>query len=126
MKVGKEELIGLMTAVRWYLDQDEEALILLYEDQVRHAIETLGALPHVTARRSFPSEAGQPMPRAEITLDESALGLTRDAFLAQLREGDPSIALSAAGASGVYLNPQTLEPGQEEIIVARIAEILGG
>jgi L-seryl-tRNA(Ser) seleniumtransferase len=126
MKVGKEEMIGLMTAVRWYLDQDEELLIQRYEDQVQYAIEALSALPHVTARRSFPSEAGQPMPRAEIVLDEGALGRTRDELLAQLREGEPSIVLAAAGASGVYLNPQTLEPGQEEIIAARLVEILAG
>ena len=50
----------------------------------------------------------------------------RDELLARLRKGDPSIALAAAGANGVYLNPQTLEPGQEEIIVARLVEILAG
>jgi seryl-tRNA(Sec) selenium transferase len=129
MKVGKEELVGLMVAVRRYLDLDHEALMRTYEDQVRYAVDALSEVPHVSARRSFPSEAGQPMPRAEITLDEaalkeSAMGLTRDDLLAQLRDGQPSIALSPAGSSGVYLNPQTLEPGQERIIVERIAEIL--
>jgi len=126
MKVGKEEMVGLMTAVRWYLDQDHEALMSRYEAQVRYAIDVLGALPHVTALRCFPSEAGQPMPRAEITLDGGALGLTGADLLARLREGSPSIALQPAGKNGVYLNPQTLEPGQEEIIVRRIAEILAG
>ena len=124
MKVGKEELVGLMTAVRSYLDQDHEALMQRYEDQVRYTIEALGALPHITARRSFPSEAGQPVPRAEIILDEDALGQTRDELSAQLRAGKPSIALSAAGTSGIYLNPQTLVPGQERVIVERIQEIL--
>ena len=79
----------------------------------------------IRARRSFPSEAGQPMPRAEILFDSEGLGLSRDQVLAQLREGEPSIALAAAGESGVYLNPQTLEPGQEGIIVARIKQIVG-
>jgi L-seryl-tRNA(Ser) seleniumtransferase len=125
MKVGKEEMIGLMTAVRWYLDQDQQALMQRYEDQCRYAIEVLGALPHVTARRSFPSEAGQPMPRAEILLDEVALGLTGGELLTRLREGSPSIALQPAGKNGVYLNPQTLEPGQERIVVDRIVEVLG-
>ena len=124
MKVGKEEMVGLMTAVRWYLDLDHEALAQLYEDQVQYAIETLDALPHVTARRSFPSEAGQPMPRAEIVLDEAALGLTARDLLTRLREGRPSVALQPAGRSGVYINPQTLEPGQERIVVSRILECL--
>jgi uncharacterized pyridoxal phosphate-dependent enzyme len=126
MKVGKEEMIGLMTAVRWYLDQDHEALMQLYEDQVQYAVDVLGALPHVTAQRSFPSEAGQPMPRAEIIVDEGALGLTGRDLLTRLREGSPSIALQPAGENGVYLNPQTLAPGQEEIVVTRLVEILSG
>jgi uncharacterized pyridoxal phosphate-dependent enzyme len=126
MKVGKEELVGLMVAVRRYLDLDHEALMRTYEDQVRYAIDAFAEVPHVSARRSFPSEAGQPMPRAEIALDEDALGLTRDDLLARLQAGTPSIALSPAGASGVYLNPQTLEPGQERIVVERIMGIVGG
>ena len=131
MKVGKEELVGLMVAVRRYLDLDHAALMQGYEDQVQYAIDALSALPGLSARRSFPSEAGQPMPRAEIVLDEAALqerrpALTRDDLLAQLRDGEPSIALSPAGASGVYLNPQTLEPGQEQIIVQRIIQIVTG
>ena len=131
MKVGKEELVGLMVAVRRYLDLDHAALMQRYEDQVQYAIDALSALPGLSARRSFPSEAGQPMPRAEIVLDEAALqerrpALTRDDLLAQLRDGEPSIALSPAGAGGVYLNPQTLEPGQEQIIVQRIIQIVTG
>ena len=127
MKVGKEELVGLMTAVRLYLDLDHEALMQSYEDQVQAVIAAFADHPHITARRSFPSEAGQPMPRAEITLDdEAALGITRDEVMAQLREGSPSIILAEAGAHGLYVNPQTLTPGQEQIIIGRIMEILYG
>jgi uncharacterized pyridoxal phosphate-dependent enzyme len=124
MKVGKEELIGLMAAVRWSLDQDEGALLQRYEEQVRYAVEALDPLPHVAAQRSFPSEAGQPMPRAEITWDEEGLGLTGRDLLARLREGTPSVALQPAGPNGVYINPQTLEPGQEQVVVEAIGRIL--
>lgn len=124
MKVGKEELVGLMTAVRLYLNLDHEALMQTYEDQVQAVIDAFAATPHVTARRSFPSEAGQPMPRAEIILDEAALGLTRGEVMAQLIEGQPSIALAEAGEAGLFVNPQTLTPGQERIIIDRILEIL--
>jgi hypothetical protein len=41
-----------------------------------------------------------------------------------LRQGEPAVALAAAGSSGVYVNPQTLEPGQEWIVCARLREIL--
>jgi L-seryl-tRNA(Ser) seleniumtransferase len=73
-------------------------------------------LPGVTATRSWPNEAGQPMPRALVQLAPEA-GITRDALQQRLRAGDPSIELSDAGPDGVYVNPQTLREG-EEILVA--------
>ncbi len=124
MKVGKEELVGLMAAVRWYLDLDHDKLMETYESQVQHVIDAFSDIPNASARRNFPSEAGQPMPRAEILLDEQSLGITRDEVLTQLRDGEPSIALAAAGANGIFVNPQTLGPGQEKIIITRIKQIL--
>jgi hypothetical protein len=64
------------------------------------------------------------MPRAEIVFDEARLGITRDDILKRLRGGEPGIALAAAGASGVFVNPQTLAPGQERIICDRLREII--
>jgi len=124
MKVGKEEMVGLMVAVRRYLDLDHGKLMETYESQAQYVIDQFSGLPHTQARRDFPSEAGQPMPRAEITLDEAGLGTTRDQVLAQLRLGEPSIALAPAGQHGVYVNPQTLQPGQERIVVERLKEVL--
>ena len=46
-------------------------------------------MPGVDAQRSFPSEAGQPMPRAELVFDEADLGMTRDAILERLTERRP-------------------------------------
>jgi len=124
MKVGKEEIVGLWAAVRWYLSLDHEGLIRSYEQQVRWLVEDLSQLPHVEARRSFPSEAGQPMPRAEIHFDEAALGISRDCILSALRAGEPPIDLAPAGKRGVFVNPQTLRPGEERIIGQRIRELV--
>lgn len=124
MKVGKEEMIGLMTAVRRYLDLDHDRLMQTYEEQVQTVIAAFSDHPHVFARRSFPSEAGQPMPRAELSFDEAELGMTRDDIMTQLLTGDPCIELAAVGKNGIFVNPQTLTPGQEAIIVARIKEIV--
>lgn len=124
MKVGKEEIVGLWAAIRWYLNLDHKKLMQTYEDQVAYAIDELSGLNGVTVKRDFPSEAGQPMPRAEIIFDENILGIKRDEIFAQLRSGDPSIELAGAGASGIFMNPQTLEPGQEKIIIERIKEII--
>jgi hypothetical protein len=78
----------------------------------------------VEARRSFPSEAGQPMPRAELLFDVGLAGITRDDILAKLMAGDPAISLAASSTNGIYINPQTLLPGEDMKIVERIKEIL--
>jgi L-seryl-tRNA(Ser) seleniumtransferase len=124
MKVGKEEIVGLLAAVKRYLALDHDAIMQAWEGQVAAVIAAFEGVPGVTARRSFPSEAGQPMPRAEIVFDEARLGITRDEILKRLRGGEPSIALAASGTNGVFVNPQTLEPGQEKIICGRLQEII--
>ena len=124
MKAGKEEIVGLMTAVHWYLDLDHPALMQAYEAQVKTILQAFASTPGVQARRSFPNEAGQPLPRAELRLDPAKAGITRDALLARLLAGDPAISLAPAGADGVYINPQTLQPGEEQVIIDRIIGIL--
>jgi L-seryl-tRNA(Ser) seleniumtransferase len=124
MKVGKEEMVGLYAAVKWYLSLDHDALMQQYEQQVAYLIKELSRLQHVTAVRDFPSEAGQPMPRAKVTLDEAALGITRDEVLEVLRGGTPSVELAPAGRTGIYVNPQTLRPGEERIIAGRLLQLL--
>ena len=66
------------------------------------------------------------VPRAELIFDEQGLGITRDEILARLRQGEPSVALAAAGKTGVYVNPQTLQPGQERTVVDRIKQVAYG
>lgn len=124
MKVGKEEMIGLLAAVEWYLNQDHNQLIQSYEDQVIFYTEVFKDIQGVSVHRSFPSEAGQPMPRTEIRFDTEQLAITRDEILHQLQTGDPAIDIAGAGANGVLINGQTLMPGEVEIIAKRLKEIL--
>ena len=124
MKVGKEEMVGLLAAVDWYVNQDHVELQQSYEDQVTYYDEVFADIRGVTVHRSFPSEAGQPMPRTEIRFDEEHLGITRNEILQQLAEGEPSIDIAGAGANGVLINGQTLMPGEVEIIAQRLKEIV--
>ena len=124
MKVGKEEMVGLLAAVKWYLSLDHEKVMQGYEDQFLYFAEVFSAIDGVEVRRDFPSEAGQPMPRTEICFDEGRLHITRDQILQELKDGEPSIDIAEAGQNSAYINPQTLAPGEEEIIVQRLKEIL--
>ncbi len=123
MKVGKEDLVGILAAVRWYLARDHAAIIREYEEVVRHFIEWGEGRPEVTVVREFPSEAGQPMPRARITFLGDLAG-ARDGVMAALRNGRPRIDTWPAGQDGIYLNPQTMLPGEDLIVSRRFTEIL--
>lgn len=124
MKVGKEEMVGLLAAVEWYLNQDHEQLMQTYEEQVTYFTEVFKDIQGVSVDRSFPSEAGQPMPRSEIRFDSKQIGITRNEILRQLQTGEPAIDIAAAGSNGVLINGQTLMDGEVEIIAHRLKEIL--
>jgi uncharacterized pyridoxal phosphate-dependent enzyme len=124
MKVGKEELLGILAAVEWSLAQDEPALIAGYEAMVSYWIDELQAIRGVTPTRGYPNEAGQPFGRAIVHIDPSC-GRTRDQVVAALLAGDPSVAVGTIDADSIALNPQTIEPGEEELVLAAMRRALG-
>jgi L-seryl-tRNA(Ser) seleniumtransferase len=124
MKVGKEELVGMLAAVEWSLAQDEEALLEQYEGMVHYWLDGLRGVPGLAAERGYPSEAGQPHGRAIVRVGAAA-GLTRDELVAALLRGDPPVAVSPIGDDAIALNPQTLEPGEERLVLAALRQALG-
>lgn len=124
MKVGKEEMVGLYKAVELYLQRDHEARASQDEEVVAGWCNELNKVAGVHAVRSFPNEAGQPLPRAVVTIAEATVGLSRDAVVDALEQGNPSIFVAKAGDDGIYLNPMTLADGEEQIVIDRLLEIL--
>lgn len=123
MKVGKEEICGLVAAVEWYLSLDYEALAADYERQVGVVLDALAGIGGVEAERVWPNEAGQPLPRARVRLLDGA-ALTRDALVDRLRSHSPSIELSTAGSDAIFVNPQTLQNGEVETIATALRAAL--
>jgi uncharacterized pyridoxal phosphate-dependent enzyme len=123
MKVGKEELLGLLAAVEWTLQQDEPALIAGYEESVRKWIAGLSGLAGVTVERGFPSEAGQPHGRAIVEVGPET-GWNRDELVEALWRNDPAIAVAADGARAIALNPQTLQDGEDALVLAALRRLL--
>ena len=123
MKVGKEEMLGLLAAVEWSLDQDETYIMAGYEAVVQRWLVEASGFPGVVAERRFPSEAGQPHGRAILHFNPPCK-LTRDEVVAALWEGDPRVAVSPIDHDGIALNPQTLEPGEDEIVLKALRRVL--
>lgn len=125
MKVGKEDLIGILAAVEWYLRQDHEALDTRYEAIVEHLVAWGRQRPDVDVVREPLGEAGQPTPRALIRLLPPIAG-RRDEILAALRADPPRVEFLPEGDDSLYLAPETLIPGEEEIVTRRLSAVLEG
>lgn len=115
MKVGKEEMVGLLTALEEYLAKDHAAILARMEEIVAMWISEFGAIPGVSALRAFPNEAGQPTPRVQLTFDKTVCGLNGTEVRDRLWEGDPRIAVASAGENGVFITPELLS--EEEVVV---------
>jgi uncharacterized pyridoxal phosphate-dependent enzyme len=122
MKVGKEEMIGLLAAVERYVDVDWQQRARRYETIVERWVEHFGDVPGIEASRVFPNEAGQPTPRCRVTFAaETGLGGADVAKL--LWEGDPRIAVAVDAPDAISMTPELLEEGEESILLDRIAAL---
>jgi D-glucosaminate-6-phosphate ammonia-lyase len=122
MKVGKEEMIGLLAAVEQYVDEDWQDRARRYEATVERWVEHFRGVPGMDASRVFPNEAGQPTPRCRVTFaDETGFGGPEVAKL--LWEGDPRIAVAIDGPSAISITPELLEGGDESILLDRIVAL---
>jgi L-seryl-tRNA(Ser) seleniumtransferase len=119
MKVGKEEMIGLLAAVEGYVRDDWRERAQRYEQGVARWIEHFNQQPGLSASRQFPNEAGQPTPRCRITF-ASETGLSGQDAARLLWEGDPRIAVAVEGPDAISITPELLQDGEETELVPRI------
>jgi len=146
MKVGKEEIVGVLAAFDWSSKRDYKADCKVWEARLRHITDEAGAIPGVRTEVYYRT-LGNEVPYAAISWDEAALGLSRQQCVDALRSGDPQIEV----IGGVYrevvqksaeppfketphtgeperllaIASNTLKPGEEKIIARRLKEILG-
>jgi L-seryl-tRNA(Ser) seleniumtransferase len=125
MKIGKEDMVGLLAAVEWYLGQDHAALARQYDAALERIVEWGRGRKDVTVERLETGEAGQPTPRAWIRLSNGS-ATTRDAVLAALRAIPPRVDLLADDESGFFVAPETLLTGEEDVVTSRLDEVLRG
>lgn len=119
MKVGKEEMIGLLAAVEQYMTVDWHARVEEYETTVARWVAHFNAIPGLSAERIFPNEAGQPTPRCRVTFAPE-LGVTGAEAVRLLWEGDPRVAVAADSERAISFTPELLQAGEEVILLERI------
>lgn len=122
MKVGREEILALYSAVCQYLDSDEQARLAWCEAQVAALCGALQDSACYSVSRCWPNQAGQPLPRAFVALREAA-PFGADWLSARLLACDPGIYCMTEGKNGVFINPMCLEDGEILYIAEKLKEI---
>ncbi len=121
-KVGKEEIIGLLTAVELFLKRDHVADEKRWTTIAAYWEAALRRLAKISVDRIGPENAGN-VPYLSLNWDQRTRGFTHEDFLNSLRIGDPRIELWLTRDRGVCLTPFMLEPGEEKIVLRRIIDV---
>jgi L-seryl-tRNA(Ser) seleniumtransferase len=144
MKVGKEEVIGCLTALETWLKLDEKKLYDEWNgrvDRIRKLVETV---PGVKTDIYVPDD-GNRYPTLKISWDQQAWRYSITDCVEELRAGDPVIEALGAdnpslvktvregqpnrkerkGPDHIELVSMTIKPGEEIIVGQRLRAILG-
>jgi seryl-tRNA(Sec) selenium transferase len=128
MKVGKEEIVGLVAAVERYIGLDHDAMAREWLDAVEAWRAQLTGLPGVTVAVDPLNEAGQPVPRLHVAVDPEVSGISAAAVVDVLREGDPAIAVlpqtRTGQTTGFWIGPDLLQPGEHELVGTAVERLL--
>ena len=135
MKVAKEEIVGLVAAVDWFLKQDEAATEAEYRSRADRIAKQLSTIPTVQTQIFIPEVANH-VPHLLVTYDQNRVKLTGADVMQKLREGKPRIELNPAtggspASAGLQGGPNTivvgvwmLRPGEDMIVAKRLQEVL--
>jgi L-seryl-tRNA(Ser) seleniumtransferase len=125
MKVGREEIAGLIVALRAFAAGSDEADFFSWSgllDQVEHA---LAGVSGIECDRVGPPRSRKPLPLLRIELVNAEPGAAY-AVINDLLNGEPAIALgeSYAEHNVLIVNPHGLTETEAEIVGQRLREAL--
>ena len=125
MKVSKEEIVGLLTALEMWANRDHDADMRDAKRRTDRVVEGLAGIPGVRAEHRFPDRIGRPYPTVVIALDP-ATGLTGPDLVATLLAGEPSIAIMpGADPSSVRVDVRVLSDDDALLVANRLRQTLG-
>lgn len=118
LKVGREEMSGMYSAVKQYVGMDHEARNQWCERQIASIADAFEGSRTLKVSRTFPNEAGQPIARAFVEPLDSAK--TGEDVRLHLLAGDPPIYAYTENLNGVFINPMSLREGETDVIIQRL------
>jgi L-seryl-tRNA(Ser) seleniumtransferase len=119
-KVGREEIAGLVVALRRYLERDHEAEQARWRAAIDSMAAELADLRHATI--DIYTDPNRPIPILRLLLDEHALGKSAYDVVNELAEGETPVGVAEGYACRglIGINPIALQPGEQKTIVQRL------
>jgi len=135
MKVGKEEIVGLVAAVDWFLSQDDAAMESDFRQRAERIAQRLQDLPTVQTKTFIPPVANH-VPHLLITYDPVRIKISGREVMEKLREGKPRIELNPATGGGpasaglpggentIVVGVWMMQPGEDLVVGQRLHDVL--
>ena len=123
MKVGKEEMCGLLAAVERYLKVDHEAEWRTLEERVTSIRAALKGIRGVQTDRHVPVIANE-VPHVLVRWDESARGISAQQVTEKLLAGDPPIHIQQPGKGELLISVWMMRGDEHKIAGARLRKVL--
>ena len=125
MKVGKEEIVGLLAAVERFLKLDHAAEWRVVGDaRCRDDRASRGDSRHERPARR--ARDCQPFAPRRDRMEPVALHVTAEEVVRRLREGDPPIAVLGEGERWLRVTVWTLRDDEHRIIANAIQQLFRG
>lgn len=124
MKVSKENIVGMVTALQLFTDSDEAAEWSAWQSKAEFVAERLAGIDGVrVVIEDDPSERQGPQP--VLYFDDDYEGPSIAEIKQQLEEGDPGIYVGGGGSrEEINIVMVNVQDGEEIIIADRFNEIL--
>ena len=124
MKVGKEEIIGMLAAVEVHMGRGIEEDYRRWTSYLQEISDAVTRVPGVRTTMNGPAGAS-PFPTMIIEWDPALVGIAAGDVYNQLIDGEPRIMSHAAGDGYSFnVRPPAIRPGDQTLAGRRIADVL--
>ncbi|MFC6823631.1 aminotransferase class V-fold PLP-dependent enzyme [Halopelagius fulvigenes] len=125
LKVGKEELVGLIKSLELFIEEDHDALGDEWLNRTNRIADRLSAEPALSTRTTEADKVSI-APEVVVTVDEDVAGITTIDLVRSLRQEDPRVFVGADSLadSAFTVNPMCLTDEEAEYVVERIRSYL--
>lgn len=126
MKVGKESIIGVMTALELWEARDPESIQTVEQQVLESFKQQLRDVDGIELRVEH-DPTGNPIDRLKVSVDPGTVGLTAHEVASELARQRPAIIVRdhhAIDEGFIYLDPCNVDPGQAAYVGEAIRAVV--